>query len=136
MLHRGHALTVARELSTGSINLIVAGPPCYGLRDYGVEGKYLLDPFSGSGTTGLAAQRTGHRYISIALTAVCEDVAGWRRLRSSDNRSVVSASCRCRDVAVTRDAMESHDYLDGGGLPVYDASPHAGGGEAAESTTG
>jgi hypothetical protein len=49
---------------------------------------------------------------------VCEGVAGWRRLRSSGSRSGVSASCRCRDVAVTRDAMDSHDYLKGGGIGV------------------
>jgi hypothetical protein len=75
--------------------------------------------------------------VSVEQRWVCEGVAGWRRLRSSDSGSGVSASCRCRDVTVTRGAMESHDYLEGGGLPVYDASPHAAGdGEAAKSTTG
>jgi hypothetical protein len=37
--------------------------------------------------------------------------------------SGVSGSCRCRDVAVTRGAMDSHDYPMGGGLPVHDVSP-------------
>ena len=70
------------------------------------------------------------RRMRVAVR-VYEGVADWRRLRSSDSRSGVSASCRCRDVAVTRDAMESHDYLKGGGLPVHDASSLRRGGEAA-----
>jgi DNA modification methylase len=32
-------------------------------------GGIVLDPFSGSGTTGLAAQRTGRKYIGIDLNA-------------------------------------------------------------------
>jgi hypothetical protein len=43
--------------------------------------------------------------VSVERACGCGGVAGWRRLRSSDRRSGVSASCRCRDVAVTRDAM-------------------------------
>lgn len=42
-LHHGHALTVARELPTGSVNCIVTSPPFYGLRDYEVEGQYGLE---------------------------------------------------------------------------------------------
>jgi hypothetical protein len=60
-------------------------------------------------------------------TWVCEGVAGWRRLRSLDGGSDVSGSCRCRDVAVTRGAMGSHDYLEGGGLSAYEvSSPRCG----------
>jgi DNA modification methylase len=32
-------------------------------------GGIVLDPFSGSGTTGLAANQLGHRYVGIDLNA-------------------------------------------------------------------
>jgi hypothetical protein len=116
-LRHGHVFTVARELPAGSVNCIVASPPFYGFRDCGVEGQYVLDPFGGSGTTGLAAQRAGHRYIGIDLPLCVRvwPVGGGCGPRNS--RSGVGASCRCRDMAVTRGRMGSHDYLKGGGLP-------------------
>jgi site-specific DNA-methyltransferase (cytosine-N4-specific) len=41
----------------------------------------VLDPFSGSGTTGLAAARQGHRYIGIDLNAAYLDLSLRTRLR-------------------------------------------------------
>lgn len=43
----------------------------------------VLDPFSGSGTTGLAAQRTGRRYIGIDLNSEYHDLALKHRLNQS-----------------------------------------------------
>lgn len=44
-------------------------------------GGVVLDPFSGSGTTGLAAQRAGRRYVGIDLNAAYLDLSLETRLR-------------------------------------------------------
>jgi DNA modification methylase len=46
-------------------------------------GGTVLDPFSGSGTTGLAAQRTGRRYIGIDLNAEYLDLSLKTRLHDA-----------------------------------------------------
>lgn len=44
-------------------------------------GGTVLDPFSGSGTTGLAAQRTGRKYVGIDINADYHDLALRERLK-------------------------------------------------------
>ena len=44
------------------------------------EGDTILDPFSGSGTTGLAATRNGRRYVGIDLNADYLDLSLRTRL--------------------------------------------------------
>lgn len=46
-------------------------------------GGVVLDPFSGSGTTGLAAQRTGRRYVGIDLNADYLDLSLTTRLQQA-----------------------------------------------------
>jgi DNA modification methylase len=46
-------------------------------------GGVVLDPFSGSGTTGLAAQRTGRRYIGIDINAEYLDLSLKTRLQAA-----------------------------------------------------
>jgi DNA modification methylase len=46
-------------------------------------GGTVLDPFSGSGTTGLAAQRLGHKYIGIDLNAEYLDLSLRTRLHDA-----------------------------------------------------
>jgi site-specific DNA-methyltransferase (cytosine-N4-specific) len=46
-------------------------------------GGTVLDPFNGSGTTGLAAQRTGRRYIGIDINAEYLDLSLNTRLRET-----------------------------------------------------
>ena len=43
-LHRGDALDVLRTLPSGSVDCAVTSPPYFGLRDYGVDGQYGLEP--------------------------------------------------------------------------------------------
>ena len=43
-LYHGDALDLARQLPTGSVDCIVTSPPYYGLRDYGADGQYGLEP--------------------------------------------------------------------------------------------
>jgi site-specific DNA-methyltransferase (cytosine-N4-specific) len=46
-------------------------------------GGTVLDPFSGSGTTGLAAQRTGRKYIGIDINAEYLDLSINTRLHQT-----------------------------------------------------
>ncbi|GFG74468.1 DNA-methyltransferase [Mycobacterium botniense] len=46
-------------------------------------GGTVLDPFSGSGTTGLAAQRTGRKYIGIDINPAYHDLALNTRLHDA-----------------------------------------------------
>lgn len=46
-------------------------------------GGVVLDPFSGSGTTGLAAQRTGRQYVGIDINPDYHDLALKHRLQQS-----------------------------------------------------
>jgi DNA modification methylase len=46
-------------------------------------GGTVLDPFSGSGTTGLAAQRTGRKYIGIDINAEYHRIALEQRLNQA-----------------------------------------------------
>jgi site-specific DNA-methyltransferase (cytosine-N4-specific) len=45
-------------------------------------GGTVLDPFSGSGTTGLAAQRVGRKYIGIDLSSDYLDLSLRTRLQA------------------------------------------------------
>jgi DNA modification methylase len=60
---RGDALEMLRTLPEQSVNACVTSPPFFGLRDYGmagcVVGGTVLDPFFGSGTTGLVSLELG-----------------------------------------------------------------------------
>ena len=47
------------------------------------EGDLVLDPFSGSGTTGVAAVRAGCRFLGIDRDASYVDLAA-RRLRAAE----------------------------------------------------
>ncbi len=47
------------------------------------DGGVVLDPFSGSGTTGMVAQQLGRRFVGIDLNADYHDLALRTRLRNA-----------------------------------------------------
>ncbi len=55
-----------------------------------VPGGLILDPFCGSGTTGVAAVRRGYRFIGIEREAVYADIARERLLAEDDGSSILA----------------------------------------------
>jgi site-specific DNA-methyltransferase (adenine-specific) len=55
-------------------------------------GDVVLDPFSGSGTTGIAARRLGRRYIGIELSPEYADLAVDRLLADGKDPNLYYAS--------------------------------------------
>ncbi len=55
-------------------------------------GEVVLDPFSGSGTTGIAARRLGRRYIGIELNPEYADLAVQRLLADGKDPNLYYAS--------------------------------------------
>jgi DNA modification methylase len=54
-------------LAAESVQCVVTSPPYFGLRRYAgsKEGDFVLDPFGGSGTTGIVANRMGRIPIML-----------------------------------------------------------------------
>lgn len=90
MILQGDALEELRKLPDKCCSVCVTSPPYYNARDYGAvdqlgtesspeelakicilagskPGDTVLDPFSGSGTTGAAALKEGRNYIGIEI---------------------------------------------------------------------
>lgn len=52
--------------------------------DYSAPGDIILDPFAGSGTTGVAALRMGRRFVGVELNPEYCEIAA-RRLEAAEN---------------------------------------------------
>jgi DNA modification methylase len=70
--------------------------------DCSKRGDLILDPFSGSGTTLLAALRTGRRGAAIELDPIYVDVAVRRLMTASGLPAINSDGIRFEDVASQR----------------------------------
>lgn len=81
---QGDALELLRTLPPESVHTCVTSPPYYNLRDYGVEGQIgnegsvVLDPFAGSGTTGVVAKRLGRGFVGCEINPSYVEMATGR----------------------------------------------------------
>lgn len=64
------------------------------------HGAWILDPFSGSGTTGIAASLTGRRYLGIEQEGEFVDMAVRRRLELEDGNIVRSYRKKLKDIVI------------------------------------
>lgn len=92
-LWKGKARTInnpsSKQLIRGGIDKVTAHPtekPVYLMSEYILNsskpGEVVLDPFMGSGTTGVAAVQTGRKFIGIELNEEFFDLS-CRRLREA-----------------------------------------------------
>ena len=70
--------------------------------DCSTRGDLILDPFSGSGTTLLAALKTGRRGAAIELDPIYVDVAVRRLMTASGLPGLNADGIRFEDVAAQR----------------------------------
>lgn len=54
------------------------------LRDFSVSGETILDPFMGSGTTGVACAKSGRKFIGIEIDGIYFDIACERIRKAYD----------------------------------------------------
>lgn len=73
----GDALEQLRTLSAGSVDCIVTSPPYYGLRDYGTDGQYGLEP------TPAAYVETMRALFAEARRVLADDGTLWLNLGDS-----------------------------------------------------
>ena len=64
-LLQGDCLELMKDIPDGSVDMVLADPP-YGI-DCTKVGATVLDPFMGSGSTGVAAVNTGRSFIGLEL---------------------------------------------------------------------
>lgn len=117
-IRQGDVLDRLREMPDESVQCCVTSPPYWGLRDYGVDGQtvgwaptcscrtpagdgweridaprpcVVLDPFAGSGTTLLVAERLGRDSLGIELNPEYVAIAE-RRIRTRDPMAPVEVA--------------------------------------------
>lgn len=75
------------------------------------HGAWILDPFSGSGTTGIAASLTGRRYLGIEREKEYLDLSIRRRVEL-ENGSIVRSYCKkIRDIVIADGEPEEADIF-------------------------
>ena len=81
------------------------------IRDCSKRGSLVLDPFAGSGTTILAAERTGRRAAAIELDPHYVDTAIRRWQALTGGKAILGDDGSCfDDIALSRDARKAdHD---------------------------
>lgn len=94
-LHHGRAVEVLAGFGEGTVDCVVTSPPYYGIRDYGAEGQYGLEPSVGEYVTNLVALYEQVRRV------LAEDGTFWLNLGDSyASRPRGARQARRRDKAV------------------------------------
>ena len=75
------------------------------------HGAWILDPFSGSGTTGIAASLTGRRYLGIEREKEYLDLSIRRRVELENGSIVRSYRKKIRDIVIADGEPEEADIL-------------------------
>lgn len=75
------------------------------------HGAWILDPFSGSGTTGIAASLTGRRYLGIEREKEYLDLSIRRRLELENGSIVKSYRKKIRDIVIADGEPEEADIF-------------------------
>lgn len=75
------------------------------------HGAWILDPFSGSGTTGIAASLTGRRYLGIEREKEYLDLSIRRRMELENGSIVRSYRKKIRDIVIADGEPEEADIL-------------------------
>ena len=75
------------------------------------HGAWILDPFSGSGTTGIAASLTGRRYLGIEREKEYLDLSIRRRMELENGSNVRSYRKKIRDIVIADGEPEEADIF-------------------------
>lgn len=75
------------------------------------HGAWILDPFSGSGTTGIAASLTGRRYLGIEREKEYLDLSIRRRVELENGSIVRSYRKKIRDIVIADGEPEKADIF-------------------------
>lgn len=75
------------------------------------HGAWILDPFSGSGTTGIAASLTGRRYLGIEREKEYLDLSIRRRVELENGSIVKSYRKKIRDIVIADGEPEEADIF-------------------------
>jgi site-specific DNA-methyltransferase (adenine-specific) len=75
------------------------------VRDFTDQGEIVLDPFCGSGTTGVACRRLGRRFIGIELNEKWADIARRRIGETHEQPDLLAAEAHRRVAKIKRKQM-------------------------------
>ena len=75
------------------------------------HGAWILDPYSGSGTTGIAASLPGRRYLGIEREKEYLDLSIRRRVELKNGSIIRSYRKKIRDIVIADGEPEEADFF-------------------------
>ena len=82
------------------------------------KGDWILDPFAGSSTTGIAANLVGRRYLGIEREREFVDISRNRRLEIDNSKTYMGYRSKIKDISSSEDYETSCFACDE--VPFYD----------------